>query len=126
MIGFLSLDVLTAHVTGDIVIAAALIERHDRVNSAQILAVPVFVVAVAATWLIAKALGRHGTYLMRPLLVILFLLIACVSVFSGITKPSANPHGLLATIAAMIAVTAMGASLRSCASRCQSRHQPPS
>jgi uncharacterized membrane protein YoaK (UPF0700 family) len=108
VIGFLSLGIFTAHVTGNIVVIGALIVRHNRVNPAQILAVPVFILAVAATWLIAKASGRRGTALMRPLLLIQFLLITCLLIFSIITKPSTDPHGLMATIAAMIAVTAMG------------------
>lgn len=108
VIGFLSLGIFTAHVTGNIVVIGALIVRHNRVNPAQILAVPVFILAVAATWLIAKASGRRGTGLMRPLLLIQFVLITCLLIFSIITKPSADPHGLMATIAAMIAVTAMG------------------
>src|SRR5262249_43790529 len=41
-------------------------------------------------------------------LLIEFLLITCLLIFSAITNPSADPHGLMATIAAMIAVTAMG------------------
>lgn len=108
LIGFLSLGIFTAHVTGNIVVVGALIVRHNRVNPAQILAIPVFILAVALTWLIARASGRRGTGLMRPLLLIQFLLIACLLIFSVITKPSADPHGLTATIAAMIAVTAMG------------------
>lgn len=108
VIGFLRLDLFTAHVTGDIVVIGALLVRHDRVSPAQILAVPVFMLAVAATWLFAKVLGKHGSDLLRPLLVIQFLLITCVSIFSGITRPSVDPHGIMATIAAMIAVTAMG------------------
>jgi uncharacterized membrane protein YoaK (UPF0700 family) len=108
VIGFLSLGIFTAHVTGNIVVIGALVVRHSRVNPAQILAIPVFILAVAATWLIAKASGRRGASLMRPLLVIQFLLITCLLAFSVITKPSAHPHGLTATIAAMIAVTAMG------------------
>ena len=108
LIGFLSLGIFTAHVTGNIVVAGALIVRHSRVNSAQILAVPVFMLAVAATWLIARASGRRGIGLMRPLLLIQFLLITCLLIFSAITKPSTDPHGLMATFAAMIAVTAMG------------------
>src|SRR5215467_16362655 len=107
VIGFLSLGIFTAHVTGNIVVIGALIVRHSRVNPAQIMAIPVFILAVAGTWLIAKASGRHGTSLMRPLLLIQFLLITCVLIFSAITKPSADPHGLMATIAAMIAVSAM-------------------
>ena len=108
LIGFLSLGIFTAHVTGNIVVIGALVVRHNRVYSAQILAVPVFILAVAFTWLIAKASGRRGTGLMRPLLLTQFLLITCLLIFSAITKPSADPHGLMATIAAMIAVTAMG------------------
>jgi len=108
VIGFLSLGIFTAHVTGNIVVIGALLVRHNRVNPAQILAVPVFILAVAATWLIAKASRRRGTGLMRPLLLIQFLLITCVLIFSVITRPSTDPHGLMATIAAMIAVTAMG------------------
>jgi uncharacterized membrane protein YoaK (UPF0700 family) len=108
VIGFLSLDIFTAHVTGNIVLIGALLVRHNRVNPAQILAIPVFILAVAGTWMIAKAFGKRGASLMRPLLLLQFLLITCLLIFSVITKPSADPHGLTATIAAMIAVTAMG------------------
>src|SRR5262249_22456980 len=105
VIGFLSLGIFTAHVTGNIVVIGALVVRHNRVNPAQILAIPVFIAAVAATWLVARASGKRGIGLLRSLLLIQFLLITCVLIFSAITKPSANPHGLMATIAAMIAVT---------------------
>jgi uncharacterized membrane protein YoaK (UPF0700 family) len=108
VIGFLSLGIFTAHVTGNIVVMGALVVRHNRVSPAQILAIPVFIVAVTATWLAARASSRRGIGLMRPLLLIQFLLITCVSMFSVITKPSADPQGLMATIAAMIGVTAMG------------------
>ena len=108
VIGFLSLGIFTAHVTGNIVVIGALMVRHNRLNLAQILAIPVFILAVAATWLIAKASRRRGIGLTRPLLLIQFLLITCLLIFSAITKPSADPHGLMAIIAAMIAVSAMG------------------
>ena len=112
LIGFLSLGIFTAHITGNVVVIGALVVRHSRVNPAQILSIPVFIIAVAATWLIAKATGRRGSSLMRLLLLFQFLLITCLFIFSVITKPSADPHGLAATIAAMIAamiaVTAMG------------------
>ena len=108
VIGFLNLGIFTAHVTGNIVIMGALVVRHNRVNPAQILAIPVFIVAVAATWLVVRLSGRRGIGLMRLLLLIQFLLITCVLIFSAITKPSADPHGLMATITAMIAITAMG------------------
>jgi uncharacterized membrane protein YoaK (UPF0700 family) len=108
LIGFLSLgNLFTAHMTGNIVVIVALVVRGGRINPGQILAIPVFMTAVAATWLIAKASGRRGPSLMRLLLLIQFLLITCLLIFSVITKPSVDPHGLMATIAAMIAVSAM-------------------
>src|SRR5215831_18288753 len=94
LIGFLTLGIFTAHVTGNIVVIGALVVRHNRVNPAQILAIPMFILGVAATWLIAKVSGRRGNRLMRPLLLVQFLLITCLLIFSAITKPSANPHGL--------------------------------
>src|SRR5215510_2829948 len=108
LIGFLSLGIFTAHITGNIVVIGALLVHHNRVHPAQILAIPVFILAVAATWLLAKASGGRGPGLMRLLLLMQFLLLTCLLMFSVITTPSADPHGLRATIAAMIAVTAMG------------------
>jgi len=107
VIGFLSLGIFTAHVTGNIVVIGALVVRHNRVNPAQILAIPVFIVAVAATWLVARASGRRGIGLLRSLLLTQFLLMVCVLIFSVVAKPSADPNGWMATITAMIAVTAM-------------------
>ena len=107
LISFLSLGIFTAHVTGNIVVIGALVARHGRVNLAQILAIPVFIVAVAATWLLAKISRKDGQNLMRFLLLVQFLLLACVLIFSVVTNPSANPHGLMAGIAAMLAVSAM-------------------
>jgi uncharacterized membrane protein YoaK (UPF0700 family) len=108
LIGFLSLgNLFTAHITGNLVVVAALVVRGGPINPAQVLAIPVFIFAVAAVWLLARASGRHGAGLARQLLLIQFLLLGCVLVFSVITEPSAHPHGLAAGIAAMIAVSAM-------------------
>jgi len=107
LISFLSLGIFTAHITGNIVVIGALVARHGSVNLVQILAIPVFIVAVAGTWLLAKASRKHGHNLMRFLLLVQFLLLACILIFSVVTSPSANPHGLMAGIAAMMAVCAM-------------------
>jgi uncharacterized membrane protein YoaK (UPF0700 family) len=106
--GFLSLgNLFTAHITGNLVMVGALVVRGGRINLAQIMAIPVFILAAAATWLLAKASGRRGLGLLRLLLLVHFLLLTCVLIFSVITKPSADPHGLMAGVTAMVAVSAM-------------------
>jgi uncharacterized membrane protein YoaK (UPF0700 family) len=108
LIGYLTLgNIFTAHITGNLVVIAALAVRGGRMNPAQVLAIPVFMFAVAATWLLARVSGKRGPALVRPLLLIQFLLLSGVLIFSVITKPAANPHGLTAGIAVMIAVSAM-------------------
>jgi uncharacterized membrane protein YoaK (UPF0700 family) len=107
VIGFVTLKLFTAHVTGNLVVIAALLVRRGPFDYAQILAVPVFLVAVAAVWIVAKASARRGPALARPLLAVQFLLLACVLIFSAIYNPAANPHGVIAGIIAMIAVSAM-------------------
>jgi len=107
VIGFLSLGLFTAHITGNLVVIAALLVRGGPPNMAQVLSVPVFVVAVAAVWWIAKALKRRGPALARPLLLIQFLLLTCVLIFSVIYSPAANSRGWTSVVIAMIAVSAM-------------------
>ena len=106
--GFFTLGKLfTAHVTGNLVLAAAAVVGGGPPNLAQILAIPVFILAVAVTWLIAEASHKDGPILVRLLLQVQFVLLAAVLIFSIVTRPSADPHGLMAGIAAMIAVSAM-------------------
>jgi uncharacterized membrane protein YoaK (UPF0700 family) len=63
--------------------------------------------ALAVVWLIAQASHRRGPSLVRLLLLVQFLLLAAVLIFSVVTKPSTSQHGLMAGIAVMIAVSAM-------------------
>lgn len=107
VIGFLSLGLFTAHVTGNLVVIAALLVRGGPPNMAVVLAVPVFVIAVAAVWQIAKVLKRRGPALARPLLLIQFLLLTCVLIFSVIHSPVVHPHDCMSVVIAMIAVSAM-------------------
>src|SRR6266403_1276113 len=47
--GFLSLgNLFTAHITGNLVVVGALVARRGQINPAQILAIPVFILAVSA------------------------------------------------------------------------------
>src|SRR5882724_941834 len=106
--GFFTLGhIFTAHVTGNLVVAAAAAVHGGPFNPAQILAIPVFMLAVATVWLIAQASDRRGPSLARLLLLVQFLLLAAVLIFSVITRPSADPQGIAAGVAVMIAVAAM-------------------
>jgi uncharacterized membrane protein YoaK (UPF0700 family) len=107
VIGYFELGgIFTAHVTGNIVvIAASFAQRPPRLT--QVLVVPMFMLAVAAMWMIAKALRRRGANAQNTFLLIQFLLISAVLVVSVITKPATNPRGVAAGVAVMIAVTAM-------------------
>src|SRR5258708_25664996 len=67
VIGFLSLGLFTAHVTGNLVVIAALLVRGGPPHTAQVLAVPVFIVGVAAGWSIALTSSMPGHTLARPL-----------------------------------------------------------
>jgi uncharacterized membrane protein YoaK (UPF0700 family) len=106
--GFFALgNIFTAHITGNLVVAAAAAVHGGPLNLAQLLAIPVFVLALAACWLIAQGSRRRGSSLARLLLLVQFLLLTAVLIFSVFAKPSASPHGLMAGIAVMIAVSAM-------------------
>lgn len=106
--GFFTLGhIFTAHVTGNIVLADVVAVDGGSFHWAQLLAIPVFMPALATVWLIAQASGRHGSSLARLLLRVQFLVLAALLIFSVITRPSADPAGLRAGAAAMMAVSAM-------------------
>jgi uncharacterized membrane protein YoaK (UPF0700 family) len=106
--GFFMLgNIFTAHITGNLVVASALVVRGGPLNPAQLLAIPVFMIALALVWLIAELSNRRGSSLVRLLLLVQFLLLAAVLAFSVLANPSSNPHGTLAVITALIAVSAM-------------------
>src|SRR5215470_4349207 len=107
VVGFLSLGLFTAHITGNLVVIAALLVQGRPPKIAQVLAVPVFIAAVAAVWLIAKSCHRRGPVLVRPLLLVQFLLLACVLTFRVINDTAVDSHGFMAIFVAMIAVSAM-------------------
>jgi uncharacterized membrane protein YoaK (UPF0700 family) len=107
VIGYLSLKLFTAHVTGNIVVIAAQLVYGGPPKMDTILAVPVFILAVAGVWISAQALKKRGPDLSRPLLLIQFLLLASTLIVAVIYHPGAHPSGLMADVTAMIAVSAM-------------------
>ena len=106
--GFLTLgNVFTAHVTGNLVVLAAVAVRGGPLNLAQALAAPVFILTVAGVWLCARTEAARTDALTRRMLVVQFLLLAGVFAFSVVTRPSADPHGLSAGVAVLVAASAM-------------------
>ena len=106
--GFFTLgNVFTAHVTGNLVVATATLLGGEPLRLAEVLAIPVFMLAVAAVWVIAKASGRQSAGLVRLLLLVQSILLATVLMIGVIARPSTQPHGPMAGVAAMIAVAAM-------------------
>jgi len=108
LIGFFTLgNIFTAHITGNLVVAAAAAVRGGPTNLAQVLAIPVFMLALAAVWLITRTSDRRSVSLARLLLFIQFILLTAVFIFCVLTRPSTNPHGMMGGIAVLIAVSAM-------------------
>jgi uncharacterized membrane protein YoaK (UPF0700 family) len=107
VIGYLDLRMFTAHVTGNLVIIASLLVRGGPPNMDQVLAVPVFILAVGGVWLYARQLQQHGSALASPLLLLELCLLAGVLIVAVMRHPGSDPRGLTADITAMIAVSAM-------------------
>ena len=106
--GFYTLgNVFTAHVTGNLVVVTAALVAGEPFRWAQALAIPVFMLAVAAVWLIAQASAKRLAGLVRLFLIVQLVLLATVLIVGVWARPSTQPHGLIAGAAAMLAVAAM-------------------
>jgi uncharacterized membrane protein YoaK (UPF0700 family) len=108
IIGFLGLNGLfTAHITGNVVILAAHIVRGGEGQIAKMLSLPVFVVMVVVTRLLAEGLESIGLASLRPLLLLQFLLLAGFLVLSVAAGPHIDPNATNAILAGMLGVSAM-------------------
>ena len=107
VIGFMSLKLFTAHITGNLVVIAALLVRGGPPTLDQALSIPVFIIATAGAWLIATIVPRRGAGVARVLLSTQLLLLLCVWIFSVFTHPDSHPRGLSADITALMAISAM-------------------
>jgi uncharacterized membrane protein YoaK (UPF0700 family) len=108
VIGFLGLGGLfTTHITGNLVVLAAHVVSGGVAQWAAILSVPVFMVMLCLARLLAGGCEAIGLNSLTPLLLIQFVflcssLIVCISAGPGI-----DPNATSATIAGMLAVSAM-------------------
>lgn len=107
VISFLTLKIFAAHITGNLVLIAAALAGGNNPKSDQILAIPVFMAATVAAWVIAKISRLQGLHLARPLLAVQFVLLVAVFVIGIRYRPSVNPRGPMFTAAAMTAVAAI-------------------
>jgi uncharacterized membrane protein YoaK (UPF0700 family) len=107
VIGFLTFKIFTAHITGNLVVIAVLLVRGGPPNLAQVLTVPIFIVAVAALWAIARTSRIQGRPLARVYLLLQFLLFICVLIISVRYNPAANLHGVAAIVTPLLAVSAI-------------------
>jgi uncharacterized membrane protein YoaK (UPF0700 family) len=110
VLGLLMLGGLfTGHVTGNIVVIAALLVRGGSPTAPQLLAVPTFIAALAVVWLIARASGRRGLALLRPLLFVQFVLLVGVMLLaiSASTSMQSDPSGTRTSFGAILATSAL-------------------
>jgi uncharacterized membrane protein YoaK (UPF0700 family) len=108
VIGFLGLGGLfTAHITGNLVILAAHIVSGGQAQIAAMLSVPVFVVVLGVTRLLAGALESAGLTSLQPLLLLQFLLLAGFLVLCVSASPRIDPNAPNGILAGMLGVAAM-------------------
>jgi uncharacterized membrane protein YoaK (UPF0700 family) len=107
VISFLTLKIFAAHITGNLVLIAAALAGGHKPRSDQVLAIPVFMAATVAAWLITTTSGSEGLRLARLLLAVQFALLAAVFVIGIVYRLSVNPKEPMVTAAAMTAVAAI-------------------
>jgi uncharacterized membrane protein YoaK (UPF0700 family) len=108
IIGFLGLNGLfTSHITGNLVVLAAHIVAGDPTIFSYVLSVPVFMLVLFLTRVLAGGLEQIGVSALRPLLLLqLFFLAAFLSVCL-VAGPWRDANAILAVSAGMFGVAAM-------------------
>ncbi len=108
VISFTGLDGLfTAHITGNLVILAARFLAGSSSPLAHLISVPVFIMALAMTRMLADGLDRIGVVTLRPLLSLQFLLLCAFFVICIAAGPKVPPDAAIMIFAAMLGVSAM-------------------
>src|SRR5882724_6132805 len=97
----------TSHITGNFVlIGATLVHRADGVET-KLVALPVFILAVALTVLSVRALERRGRGSLPLLLIAQAVLLAMSACASTLMRAGAHPADSVAMVTGMLAVGAM-------------------
>jgi uncharacterized membrane protein YoaK (UPF0700 family) len=107
-IGFLGLNGLfTAHITGNIVVLAAQVVAGNPTIISYILSVPVFMLVLLLTRLLAGGLERSGRSTLAPLLLLQLIVLVAFLVLCVTAGPWRDADAILAIIAGMFGVAAM-------------------
>ena len=107
-IGFIGLGGLfTAHVTGNLVVLAAHVVAGRKASVATMMSVPVFILALGLTRLLAGGLERVRVASLRPLLLLQFLLLSGFLFLCVKAGPRIDPNTANAILAGMFGVSAM-------------------
>jgi uncharacterized membrane protein YoaK (UPF0700 family) len=108
VIGFLGLGgLLTAHITGNLVILVARSVANDPVPLSYLIAVPVFVIVLGITRLLVAVIEQLGIASLLPLLLLQFLLLClslAICLFAG---SHVDPNTASTIFAGMLGVSAM-------------------
>jgi uncharacterized membrane protein YoaK (UPF0700 family) len=108
IIGFLGLNGLfTAHITGNLVVLAAHVVAGEPTIFSYILSVPVFMLVLLVTRLLAGSLERAGRETLVPLLLLQLLSLAAFLVLCIAAGPWTDPNATAAVFAGMFGVAAM-------------------
>ena len=108
VIGFLALGGLfTAHITGNIVILAARFVAGDQAPLSHLLAVPVFMLVLGVTRLLAVWLKRARIPSLLPLLLLELLLLSGFLAVGLAAGPHTDPNAASLVCAGMLGVAAM-------------------
>jgi uncharacterized membrane protein YoaK (UPF0700 family) len=107
-IGFLGLNGLfTAHITGNLVVLAAHLVAGEPTIFSYILSVPVFMLVLFLTRLLAGGLERAGRETLGPLLLLQLLSLALFLVLCVTAGPWIDPNATAAVLAGMFGIAAM-------------------
>jgi uncharacterized membrane protein YoaK (UPF0700 family) len=108
VISFLGLDGLfNAHITGNLVIIASHIVAGQAAHMALLLSVPIFILVLALTSLLAAALERAGVASLQPMLLLQFLLLIGFLILCVADGPHMDVNGTSAIVAGLLGVSAM-------------------
>ena len=108
VIGFLGLNGLfTAHITGNLVVLAAHVVAGQPTIFSYILSVPVFMLVLLLTRLLARGLESAGRDTLGPLLLLQLLSLAVFLVLCIAAGPWTDPNATAAVFAGMFGVAAM-------------------